>query len=184
MPKRKHTILGKPTTIFQGTDYKITRVPAVLPNGSKKTFELAHRTPIVVVLAFNEKRQLLVTREYRERYTKYFWHLPAGRAITKNYKQDAIRELREEAGYKAKKIRLLYATTEGFSWPTYAYVATGLSAAPLPPDPGEDITVVPMSLQKAEQLALTGKFVDPFLAYTIAIAAFTVRNGGWKALLR
>ncbi|MDP2789624.1 MAG: NUDIX hydrolase [bacterium] len=182
--KRKHTTLGKPRTIFQGRIYKITEVPAVLPDGSKKIFELAYRAPMVVVLAFNAERELLVTREYRERYKKYFWHLPAGRAESKNHKKEALRELREETGYTAKTLRLLYATTAGYSWPVYAYVAKGLSRAPLPKELGEDITVVPMSLGRAERLALTGKFVDPFLAYTIAIAAFTVRSKGWKSLLR
>ena len=138
---------------------------------------------MVVVLAFNNKRQLLVTREYRERYTKYFWHLPAGRAESKNPKAGALRELREETGFSAKTLHLLYATTAGYSWPVFAYIAANLTRAPLPKDLGEDITVVPMSLVKAERLALTGKFVDPFLAYTIAIAAFTVRSKGWKGLL-
>ncbi|RJO58939.1 NUDIX hydrolase [Candidatus Parcubacteria bacterium] len=182
--KRKHTILGKPRIAYHGRIYTITEVPAHLPDGRKMTFEYVHRVPTVVILAFDAKRRLILTREYKEMRRGFVWHLPVGK-IEKGHtaKAAAQKELREEAGFKAKKLWLFHQTPQHFAWPLFGFIASGLIPSRLPGDPGEDIRPVPTSLKKAEQLALTGKLDDPFLAYLVAKAAYLVRTKGWQALL-
>ncbi|MFA6042949.1 MAG: NUDIX hydrolase [Patescibacteria group bacterium] len=181
---RKHTTLGKHRMVFKGIIYNISHTTATLPDGQKKTFEYLHRVPTAVVLAFDAKRRLVMTREYKELARRHIWHLVVGK-VDKGYtpKQAAQLELQQEAGFKAKKLKLFYRSPRHKHWPIMAFIATGLTPSKLPGDPGEDIRPVPMPLAKAEELAMTGKVEDPVLAYFITRAAYVVRMKGWKTLL-
>jgi ADP-ribose pyrophosphatase len=182
--KRKHTTLGKHRFVFKGIIYNISHTTATLPDGRKKTFEFLHRVPTAVVLPFDSKRRLIVTKEYKELAQRKIWHLVVGKVENGHTpRQTAQLELQEEAGYKAQKIKLFYRSPMHKNWPLYAFVATGLTPSKLLGDPGEDIIAVPMTLAKAEQLALTNKIGDPVLAFLVAKAAYVVRTKGWKALL-
>jgi len=181
---RKHTTLGKHRFVFKGIIYNISHTTATLPDGRKKTFEYLHRVPTAVVLPFDAKRRLIVTKEYKELARRKIWHLVVGKVEGgRTPKEAALKEMQEEAGYKAKKLKLFYRSPMHKNWPLYAFVATELTPSKLPGDPGEDIRAVPMSLAKAEQLALTNKISDPVLAFLVAKAAYIVRTKGWKALL-
>ena len=181
---KKHTTLGKHRFVFKGIIYNISQTTATLPDGRKKTFEFLHRVPTAVVLPFDEKRRLLVTKEYKELAKRKVWHLVVGKVEGgRTPKQAAQKELQEEAGFKAKKLKLFYQSPMYKHWPLYVFVATGLTPSKLPGDPGEDVTAVPMTLIKAERLAMSGKIQDPVLAFLVAKAAYVVRTKGWKALL-
>jgi ADP-ribose pyrophosphatase len=181
---RKHTTLGKHKIVFRGIIYNISHTTATLPDGKKKTFEYLHRVATAVVLPFDAKRRLIVTKEYKELAGRFIWHLVVGK-VEKGHTpmQTAQKELQEEAGYKAKKINLFYRSPLHKNWPLYAFIATGLTPSKLPGDPGEDIHAVPMTLEKAECLACEGKIEDPVLAYLVCRAAYVVRTKGWKGLL-
>ncbi len=184
MKKRKHTTLGKHRFVFRGIIYNISHTTATLPDGRKKTFEYLHRVPTAVVLPFDAKRRLIVTKEYKELAQRKIWHLVVGKVEGgRTPRAAAQKELQEEAGYRAKKLQLFYRSPMHKNWPLYAFVATGLTPSKLPGDPGEDIRAVPMTLAKAEQLALTNRIEDPVLAFLVARAAYVVRTKGWKALL-
>jgi 8-oxo-dGTP pyrophosphatase MutT (NUDIX family) len=180
---RKHTTLGKHRFVYRGIIYNISQTIATLPDGRKKTFEYLHRVPTAVVLPFDSKRRLIVTKEYKELAGRFIWHLVVGKVEGHTPRQAAQRELQEEAGFKAKKLKLFYRSPMHKNWPLYGFIATGLTPSKLPGDPGEDIRSIPMTLAKAEQLALTNKIGDPVLAFLVAKAAYVVRTKGWKALL-
>jgi ADP-ribose pyrophosphatase len=181
---RKHTSLGKHKIVFRGIIYNISHTTATLPDGKQKTFEYLHRVPTAVVLPFDAKRRLIVTKEYKELARRFIWHLVVGKVEAGHTpRQTAQKELQEEAGFRAKKIKLFYRSPLHKNWPLYAFIATGLTPSKLPGDPGEDIHVVPMTLQKAEVLACAGEIEDPVLAYLVCRAAYIVRAKGWKSLL-
>jgi ADP-ribose pyrophosphatase len=182
--KLKHTTLGKHRFVFKGIIYNVSHTIATLPDGRKKTFEYLHRVPTAVVLPFDTKHRLVVTKEYKELAKRKIWHLVVGKVEGgRTPMQAAQKEMQEEAGFKAKKLKLFYRSPMHKNWPLYAFVATGLTPSRIPGDPGEDIRPVPMTLAKAEKLALTNKIEDPVLAFLVAKAAFIVRTKGWKALL-
>ena len=57
-----------------------------------------------VMMAVNEKKHVLLVRQYRLPAEKYLWELPAGRLDPgEKPLQAAKRELKEETGYKARK---------------------------------------------------------------------------------
>lgn len=169
MPKKRIKI-GKYKTVFRGIIFTIKQAEVVFPSGQVKIFEQAVRPPSITILAIDTKENLLMTREYRPKYKKYLWRLPAGRVDKgESPLRAAQRELREEAGFKAKKMKLFHFTDMGQSldWKRYTYLATGLTPAPLKGDEDEDITVVPTPIPKAFKMVLNGKIKNESMSYLI-----------------
>jgi ADP-ribose pyrophosphatase len=70
-----------------------------------------------VMMAVDDKKRVLLVRQYRLPADKYMWELPAGRLDPGEKPIDAAkRELKEETGYKAKKWTKLasYFASPGF----------------------------------------------------------------------
>ena len=166
----KRVKVGKYKTVFRGIIFDVQQAIAVFPSGGIKTFEQAIRPPSVTVLAFDIEGKLLLTREYRHKYRRYLWRLPSGR-VGKNEdpRIAAQRELREETGYKAKKLKLFHKTDMGQSldWKRYTYLANGLIWAPLKGDEDEDITVFPTTLDNVLKMVKQGKIENESMAYLI-----------------
>ena len=170
---------------YQGKIFTIYERPVVLLDGSSGVFEYCARPGSVSVLAFNEKKELLLIKEYRSGSGKLEWFLPTGQLDSKEEKPRAAanRELREEAGFSAGKLRLLTKTSlsEKMLWDVYTFVATDLKISPLPADPGECIvqrTFFP--LKKAVQMAVDGTIEDEFIAYYIIRFEYLSRTGNWQ----
>lgn len=167
---KKRVKIGKYKTVFRGVIFSVKQARAIFPSGQVKIFEQAVRPPSVSILAIDDKGRLLLTREYRAKYKRYLWRLPAGR-VNKGEApiKAAQRELREEAGARAKKLKLFHLTDMGQSleWKRYTYLATGLVPAPLPSDEDEDIKIVPVSLTKAMELVKKGKIENETMAYLL-----------------
>lgn len=175
---------GKLKTVYKGKIFTIDQQPVVFPNGEKAMFEYCVRCPSVSVLAFNNKNELLLIKEYRVGYKKNIWFLPGGRAdsCTDAPKQAALRELREESGYSAKTIKLVHKKTPSntLKWDIYIYAAKNLYPSPLPKDPGEHIAVYFFPLAKAVNMALNGTIENEFIAYNIIRFNEMLKNGEFK----
>src|SRR3989344_2547288 len=167
---KKRVKVGKYKTVFNGVIFKIKQAKAIFPSGKVKTFEQAVRPVSVTIMAIDNKGQLLLTREYRQKYKRYLWRLPAGR-VEKNESplKAAQRELREETGFKARKIKLFNFSDMGQSldWKRYTYLATELKPAPLAGDEDEDIKVIPTPIKKAFGMVLKSKIQSMDMAYLI-----------------
>ncbi|MDD5068292.1 MAG: NUDIX hydrolase [Candidatus Pacebacteria bacterium] len=147
--------IGKYKTVFKGHTFEVKRAIAVMPSGKKEVFETMHRPPSVMILPIDAKKRLLLIREYRSRIKKYIWALPAGKVKKgETPVRAAQRELREEAGVRAKNLKLFRLAEGGQSWVwrRFAYVATKLTPDRLLKDEDEDIKVVPVSIDKAFQM--------------------------------
>ncbi len=157
--RKKRTRVGKYKTVFEGVIFNIEQAIATHPNGEKTIFEQARRTGTVSIMAINDRGQLLLLKEYMDHQKAYQWTLPAGR-LGKNERPliGAQRELREETGFRAKKLTLFHTGTDirTLRWNRYTYLATHLVKDPLPSDDGEDIIVVPVPLKRAYEMALQG----------------------------
>lgn len=164
-------IFGKDETVFAGSIFKIHHRKVTLPDGTKKTFEYCERPTSVSVLAFNAKNELLMIKERRPGYKHNVWFLPGGRMDHPGDtpQKAALRELREETGYAAKKFKKIQKKSPSSTllWDIYLFVAHDLFWNPLPHDPGEKMTAHFVPFKKAVQMALDGTIENEFIAYNI-----------------
>lgn len=163
--------LGKAIVRYQGRIFKLSEREVVFSDGSKEVWEYCERVPSVSVLAFDSRGRLLMLREQRRRGAKPEWFLPSGK-IDRGEKPltAARRELQEEAGYRARAIKLAYkkySSSTTLFWDIYVYAARDLGWKPLEGDEIFSIKVVPVSLKKAVEMAKSGEIKNEFIAYTI-----------------
>lgn len=165
MPKQRVKI-DSYKTVWRGEIFEIQQARAVFPSGKTKMFERAVKRGSVIVLAIDKQKRLLLTREYRLKQRKYTWRVPAGR-MDKSEKPVAAaqRELREEGGVRAGKLRLFRVSdpVQTLRWKRYTFVATSLTPAKLMGDEDEDIRVVPTPLPKVFKMVLAGKIENEIL---------------------
>lgn len=172
---------GPIKTAYIGRLFTITEQEIELPNGKKKMFEYCDRPSSVSIVAFNKKGELLLIKEWRHGYEKYVWFLPSGRVDHPGDtpRKAAIRELREETGYRPKKMKLLHKRTAGptLKWHVYVYVAKDLVIDPLPCDSSEHIIPHFVSMKKAVKMALDGTIENEYIAYTIIRLDYMMKHG-------
>jgi ADP-ribose pyrophosphatase len=84
--------------------FHVTMDHALDPDGFEIKRAIVQHPGSTVVMPVDEKRRVLLVRQYRLPAQKYLWELPAGRIDPgENALQAAKRELREETGCRAKK---------------------------------------------------------------------------------
>lgn len=145
--------------------FRVTEDKAVDP---KSKFEIARSVVrhmgSAVMLAMDEKKRILLVRQYRLPADKYLWELPAGKVDAgEKPLQAAKRELTEETGYKAKKWEKLVSF---FVSPGYVeermtiFRATDLTAGP--PSPMDDEKIESRWFTRKEIAAMieSGKIED------------------------
>lgn len=135
----------KSRTVFKGrrVDVRVDRV--LEPGNVETTRELVVHPGSVVLIPRGEDGSILLVRQYRYAAGQSLWELPAG-ALEKGEKPlvAAQRELREETGYKAKKLKVLiefYPSPGILTEKMYLVEASGLLKAPATPDADERIRV-------------------------------------------
>jgi ADP-ribose diphosphatase len=122
-----------------------------------------HRATIGVV-ATTRAGQLVLVRQYRPAVEAFLWEIPAGTADAgEEPRAAALRELREETGYRAGSLRPLGAlfTTPGFcNEIMHFFHAQDLEAGEQALDDDERIEVAAFDCDKAWRLVAEGAVTD------------------------
>lgn len=135
-----------------------------LPNKKLATREYLDHPGAVAMIAIVDKTNVVMVAQYRHPVKEITWELPAGKlGKTENPLACVKRELKEETGYTAKRIKKLIAF-----WPTAAfanevihiYVGTNLTEGEHDPDDDEFLKCEVWPLKKAYQAVRTGKIRD------------------------
>jgi len=150
--------------VYQGRAVAFHVDTVRLPNEKTATREYLHHHGAVGVLPFLDKGTVILVRQYRYPVGEVTLEIPAGKLDPGEDRLVCIkRELREETGYTAKRIRHLIDY-----WPTCAfsdellrlYIADGLKPGKGSPDHDEFIEAVAVPYQEALDLVWKGRIKD------------------------
>jgi ADP-ribose pyrophosphatase len=149
--------------MYRGRVVTIRQDKVRMEGGRVSTWDVVEHPGAVVVLAVDGE-DLLFVRQYRYATGEELLELVAGtREPGEDPADTAVRELQEEAGYKAGRITKLaeFYSAPGFcSELLHLYLAEELTPSKLPGDEDEEIRVERMRLEDALRLALQGGIRD------------------------
>lgn len=153
-------------TEHEAGPYRLERLDLEFGNGERRQFERlrgrGHGAVAVVPLLDDDT--VLLVREYAAGMHRYELGLVKGRIDAgETPEQAADRELKEEAGYGARRLDVLRALTLAptyMSHVSWLVVARDLYPERLPGDEPEELEVVPWKLQDLDKLMLREDFSE------------------------
>ncbi|MFC4777488.1 NUDIX hydrolase [Paenibacillus sp. GCM10023252] len=149
--------------IFHGKVITLQVDTVKLPNGGTSTREIVKHPGAAAVMALVDGK-LLVVEQYRKALEKFQIEIPAGKLDgAEDPILAAARELEEETGYKADKLKLVSAffTSPGFAdEKLYLYFADQLTLGEKNPDEDEFLDVQAITYEQAEAYIEEGRISD------------------------
>lgn len=152
-------ILSSRTRNF-GDRFQIERLDLRFSNGVQRTYERmpARGQGAVIVAALRDPETLLLIREYACGLHRYELSLVKGRIDPgESIEQAAVRELKEEAGFGARRLTVLRAMTLAPAYmghQTWLVLAEDLYPERLDGDEPEELEVLPWRLDQLDRLML------------------------------
>ena len=125
-------------SVYEGRLLKVRVETVRVRGGQTVTRDVIEHPGSVSILPIDDEDQVLLVRQYRPAVAQTLLEIPAGTLEPgESPEETALRELREEIGMRAERLRAIgsYYLVPGYSSEVMeAYVASGLSSAPLPRD--------------------------------------------------
>ena len=150
--------------LFRGRVFTLKRDRVAEPSGIVTTREIIVHPGSVVVLPVLSDGRIVLIRQYRHAAGQYLWELVAGHKEPNETAAAGVhRELLEETGYTARRIRKLL---EIFPSPGLLgermdiFLAEGLTKGTAQPEEDERITQKIVTLREAEKWIRSGKIRD------------------------
>jgi ADP-ribose pyrophosphatase len=162
--------------VYEGAVFGIRRDEVIEPTGVQTTREMITHPGSVVVLPVLPDGRILLIQQYRYAARQHLWELVAGRIDSgETPRQAAERELIEETGYRAKRLRIFLEVfpTPGFlEEKMFLLLAEGLTPGKAEPEDDEKIIVRAYKHKQLEEMIRKGKLRD---AKTIAGILYYLR---------
>jgi len=134
------------------------------PSGFEIHRSIVRHPGSAVMMAVDERKRVLLVKQYRLPAERELWELPAGRIDPgETALQAAKRELREETGYSAKKWQKLvtfWASPGYVDEQMTIFLATELTEGKQEPMEDERIEVRWFALKQMQDFVQRGKIVD------------------------
>ena len=160
--------------VFNGKVFSVRRDEVVEPSGVRATRDMIAHSGSVVVMPVLDDGKIVLIRQYRYAARQYLWELVAGRIDPgENVKQAAVRELIEETGLRAKKMRqfLEFWPSPGFlEEKMFVLLAEGITQGEAHPEEDEKIEAKAFSRKEiksmlGEGVLRDGKTISSLLYY-------------------
>jgi ADP-ribose pyrophosphatase len=154
----------KSKVLYQGKVFRLQRDTVIEPGGMRVERDIIEHPGSVVVLPIFDDGRVLLIRQYRHSVGEFLWELVAGRKEpNESPAAGARRELLEETGYSAKRLRKLMriVPTPGFvnEW-MWIFAAQGLDQGIAQPEEDEKITPRIFTLKQAAKMIERGTLRD------------------------
>ncbi len=149
---------------YKNSLFSVTEDHAVDPSGFEIKRAIVQHNGSAVMMAVDDRKRVLLVKQYRLPARAYLWELPAGKLDKgETPLQAAKRELIEETGYRAKKWKKLVSF-----WPSPGYIAekmtiflaTDLTAGEATPMEDERIETRWFTPSELERGIKSGKIED------------------------
>jgi ADP-ribose pyrophosphatase len=166
--------------IFQGRLLGLRVDTVELPSGKQSTREIVEHPGAVAVVAVTKDKELVLVRQFRKPVGDVLLEIPAG--VTKKGESGedcARRELEEETGYHAKKVRKIW---EGYATPGYSdeviqyYLAEDMNLMKQKTEEDEFIEVDVVDIDACVDMLKNGKIKDNKTMIGITIADLVIRG--------
>lgn len=165
----------KKKRIYKGRIVGLREDTVKLVNGVISKREIVEHPGAVAVIAITKDNKMVLVRQFRKPAGGVLLEIPAG-LVHKGESdiEGARRELAEESGYKAGKIRRIFV---GYSSPGYStelmkfFVATDLKKSAQSCDIDEIINVKLYPIKECMKMLRTGKIKDNKTAIGVMIAS-------------
>jgi ADP-ribose pyrophosphatase len=149
---------------YKSPIFTVTEDHATDPSGFEIKRAIVQHKGSAVMMAVDERKRILLVRQYRLPARQYLWELPAGRLDEgETPLQAARRELIEETGYRAKKwekLTTFYPSPGYVSEKMTIYLATDLTEGEAKPMDDERIEKKWFTAREVLGLIDTGKIAD------------------------
>lgn len=150
--------------VYDGHIVKLHIKTVKLPSGTHAKREVIRHAGAVAIVPMMDDGRVMLIRQYRHAIGKYLLEIPAGTLEPNEIpEQAAIRELREEIGYRAQQLTPIGGIFVAPGYSTefiHIYIAKSLHPDPLEADDDEFIEVVPMSFDEALVAIANGDIQD------------------------
>src|SRR5229473_7828373 len=131
------------TEVYKGAVFGVRRDEVLEPGGVRAIREVITHPGSVVVLPVLPDGRILLIQQYRYATRQYLWELVAGRIDAgETPKAAAARELIEETGYRAKRLRVfleMFPTPGFLEEKMFLLLAEGLTEGEAEPEEDEKI---------------------------------------------
>jgi ADP-ribose pyrophosphatase len=150
--------------LYKGQIFGVRRDEVLEPTGIRTTREVITHPGSVVVMPVLPDRRIILIRQYRHAARQFLWELVAGRIDPgESVRQAAARELIEETGYRAKRLRVfldLFPTPGFLEERMYILLAEGLTPGEAEPEEDEKIVVKAYTRAELKKMIQRGVFRD------------------------
>lgn len=149
--------------IYKGPVFGVRRDEVLEPSGVRTREVITHPGSVVVMPVLPNGRIVLI-RQYRHAARRFLWELVAGRMEPgEGVRRAAARELIEETGYRAKRLRVfldLFPTPGFLEERMHILIAEGVTAGKADPEEDEKITVKAFTRAELETMIQRGVLRD------------------------
>ncbi len=149
--------------IYEGRIINLRKDKVTVVNGTSYR-EVVEHSGGAVLLAVTDDRKMVMVRQYRRPADKVMFEVPAGKIDPgEDPIETAVRELKEETGYTAGKVRYLcrFYPSVGFSDEVlYLYLCTDLTAGETDFDENEALDIEEWGIDDLHEMVMKGEIDD------------------------